>query len=499
MKKLMSILLVLAMVLTLAPMAFASEEAVVEAEEIIIDELEEEEPFEQSDEAPALDGAVSGQCGASVSWSLDGGTLTISGAGSMEDFDGGYVLISGGEQYKSYQPWISYADQITGVVVRSGVTSIGDNAFANLYRLKSVELPASVKAIGDHAFHNCDSLTTIKLPEGVETLGTYAFKNCRYLESVTLPVSLKTVAAYAFDSCSALTDVYFSGSEAQWNSISIQSNGNGRLLDAHRTYLGETFIDKVTIKVQPPVAGQRAGDVIASAADTSYGVYKTLWRDMTDNCYLEDDDVFLVGHTYCVYVSVASAAGNVFAYTGSGMDMKLAVTATVNGESAYIGTTVQAPDGQSIEPHYAKTYLTTGYPTAPGGVTINGSVIYYGDTVKCSLTGAATRIPASKLHYQWQTSQDNRNWTDASGGTGSSWTIPSGGASAGYIRVIVTADGYGGQLVSEVHTLNVSAAPIAPTRPWRRTGRARRPQAVSPASTPAWRLSSTTAACRVYT
>ena len=82
-----------------------------------------------------LTGGAAGD-GSGVTWQLTENTddpstykLTISGSGAMEDFPFG-----------SYQPWYSFHDQITSVVVSPGVTSIGQCAFSRFAKLTHVDI-----------------------------------------------------------------------------------------------------------------------------------------------------------------------------------------------------------------------------------------------------------------------------------------------------------------------------------------------------------------------
>jgi len=92
-----------------------------------------------------------GTCGSGLSWVLDvkNGTLTISGSGAMSDYTA------------ENAPWAKYSDDITTVVIGSGVTAIGDNAFAGCTALETVAVPKSVKTIGDGAFYDCTALATV--------------------------------------------------------------------------------------------------------------------------------------------------------------------------------------------------------------------------------------------------------------------------------------------------------------------------------------------------
>jgi uncharacterized repeat protein (TIGR02543 family) len=91
-------------------------------------------------------------CGAavgSVTAVLDNGVLTISGYGMMADFTYGNV------------PWAGHASAITSVVIKNGVTTIGDYAFFGCEYLASVTIAGNVAAIGRYAFAGSYSLSTI--------------------------------------------------------------------------------------------------------------------------------------------------------------------------------------------------------------------------------------------------------------------------------------------------------------------------------------------------
>ena len=138
------------------------------------------------DEAePLLYTADSGKCGDNVRWSISGTTLTISGTGAMWDY--------------TDSPW--YGRDITDVVVKSGVTSVGECAFADCWNLQRVSLPRSITTIQYGAFYYCHSLQAISIPSTVERIGERAFQLCGALSSVSLPDSITTVEPYAFSNC----------------------------------------------------------------------------------------------------------------------------------------------------------------------------------------------------------------------------------------------------------------------------------------------------------
>ena len=222
--------------------------------------------------------SYTGTCGENVTWTLEGGILTISGEGDMESY------------YGVKAPWYNKADEIISIEVLSGVTSIGDNvfmdlpyvnlaavsssvksvglcafkdcgslenvlleeglltisdsAFADCSQLQSIDIPNSVESIGDCAFQNCSNLRTITLPTGITSIGMSAFNGCTSLNNISIPEGVTTIRVSAFASCSdlvrvdvpesmtsvesnafnacdSLSYVDYSGTKAQWDKISI--------------------------------------------------------------------------------------------------------------------------------------------------------------------------------------------------------------------------------------------------------------------------------------
>lgn len=103
--------------------------------------------------------------------------------------------------------------------IPDGITAIGQEVFSCCYSLEHVQIPESVQEIGMDAFFFCESLKNIKIPDGVVKIDVLVFSNCDSLEYVEIPASVTTIVGGAFDVCESLSEIRYSGTKAQWNSI----------------------------------------------------------------------------------------------------------------------------------------------------------------------------------------------------------------------------------------------------------------------------------------
>lgn len=186
----------------------------------------------------------------SLSWKADYNSppysLTVSGSGAMQKTDA-----------ESY-PWHGHFMQgksgaASKIAIESGVTSIADDAFnmtgcqnisiagtvtsigarafqhggtdgQNSPYVASVEIPGSVKTIGAEAFGSFNGLSFV-LHNGVEEIGDGAFAS-RALKSIYLPASLKKIGTGVLSSDSeSLKDIYYAGSEADFNAKGLTQLG----------------------------------------------------------------------------------------------------------------------------------------------------------------------------------------------------------------------------------------------------------------------------------
>lgn len=177
-------------------------------------------------------------------------------------------------------------EKVSQIIIPDSVTVIGYSSFDNCTSLESITIPASVTEISNAPFYNCISLKSITVdpdnksfasdesgtlyniaktnliqypagrtdanfavPDTIETLSFGAFANCKYLFNVILPDSvtkidsmcfvgcfslevitlsknLTMIGEMAFSECLNLKDVYYTGTQNDWNQISVRSDNN---------------------------------------------------------------------------------------------------------------------------------------------------------------------------------------------------------------------------------------------------------------------------------
>ena len=94
--------------------------------------------------------------------------------------------------------------KLKSIVIPNAVSTIGKRAFFKCTRLLSVKLPPSLTSIDDYAFYVCSSITTLVFPDNVQKIGGYAFSNCYNAfenNTLVLPKKLQTISMFAFEYC----------------------------------------------------------------------------------------------------------------------------------------------------------------------------------------------------------------------------------------------------------------------------------------------------------
>ncbi len=149
----------------------------------------------------------------------------------------------------------SHCPKLKSITIPDSVVLIDQAAFYMDYELEEVIITknSQLETIGLHAFYACTSLGTFYVPVKVKTLnnlatecstyytgeanvsGRGAFYECTSLKSVQFENTLTRINGYTFERCTALTDVYYAGTEEEWNAIEIRT-GNDYLTSATKHY-----------------------------------------------------------------------------------------------------------------------------------------------------------------------------------------------------------------------------------------------------------------------
>ena len=200
---------------------------------------------------------------AAQTWTSGGCTVTLNdGTLTVSKTEGGNGVMANYVENGEYEnivdtPWDDFWYQITSIVINEGVKEIGVGAFAFLYEVSSVTLPASVISIGRWAFYavgyGVDSrvvnyngtltkwcniyftdwqsnpayktiwtdgsvspaadlviqghaIRNLVIPNDVTSVGFAAFIGCN-LQTVVIPSGVTSIGHYSFQGCSS--PIYF--------------------------------------------------------------------------------------------------------------------------------------------------------------------------------------------------------------------------------------------------------------------------------------------------
>ncbi len=188
-------------------------------EDSTIDEL-----VENNDNINYVSLGAFGYAGENLQWKYSDGVLEIFGTGTtVNPGTGGYGTWVNSTFYKYYK-------NITKVIIGPSVTTVYNDAFANMDSLLTVEIPAGLTKLGTEAFAYCDKLLTIYISgnepvvgtfdlSNITSLSSYALHSCTAVKNIILG-DIATINAHAFSKCTALETVTVNNT----NAVNVKEN-----------------------------------------------------------------------------------------------------------------------------------------------------------------------------------------------------------------------------------------------------------------------------------
>lgn len=319
---------------------------------------------------------------------------------------------------------------LKSVAIGNGVTRIKDDAFALCTSLTSITIPDNVTSIGDNTFYECTNLESIIIGKGVINIGEGAFCRCTNLTSITIPDNIISIDDYAFVGCTSLTDVYYSGTEEEWNEIEIGSYNT--CLTSATIHYGEEAPSTTTTEATTTTT------TTTTTAVTGETVYPTTeLKEVVDGENTYDCVGFEVsgnkGNVITVYYTVDENSGEssclYFGYWDDESDVWVddtqlnLGTGDVSGSYTFKGedqtlVLITWPDASYVSNVY---YVITG----SGETTTSSNATTTTTSTTTTTTTTTTTITTTTDSYDFIDSVDNWSFRNSSSNFGSSYYINS--------------------------------------------------------------------------
>ncbi len=292
-------------------------------------------------------------------------------------------------------------------------------------------IPDGVVQIASRAFEDLEGLTSLVVPEGVERIENGTFCGCWNMKSITLPSSLTFIGERAFTYDHSLADVYFLGTQAQWNAVQIESN-NDSLSNATVHCLGVEPFDPIVSQPADQTVPLKANAVFSVQAEGTDLTYrwqycksgKTTWYDSSfEGC---DTNA----------LTVQATAGR------DGQRYRCVITDADGSEA------ISAPATLTVGPEQASIRITD--QPADQTVPLKASAVF------------SVQAEGMGLTYRWQYSKPGKPtwWYDSSfeGCDTIALTVQATAGRDGQRYRCVITDANGSEVISEPAALTVGPA-----------------------------------------
>ncbi|MCH5196635.1 MAG: leucine-rich repeat domain-containing protein [Oscillospiraceae bacterium] len=229
---------------------------------------------------------------------------------------------------------------------------IVNNVLCNATTAKGdVVIPDGITSISEAAFFK-SGITSVKIPDSVTSIRIYTFSRCEDLKSITIPKSVTTISQDSFPSCTSLTDIYYTGSEEEWNQISIGTR-NEALFNATVHY-------NSTAPETPDVTDPEPPEVTEPDVFESNGVTATA-----------DDGVLPDGAVFSVEPKSSNESNTQFSYE---------INFTLNGEkiqpNGYVTVKIPVPEALVGKTIFVYRVSDSGRYTRLKAEVVGGYIVF---------------------------------------------------------------------------------------------------------------------------
>ena len=117
-----------------------------------------------------------------------------------------------GIKVKGIKDYAFYTDPVKKVSLPNTIEYIGSSAFRDCSQISELILPSEIKYIGANAFFGLEKIKSVVIPERITQIFPYTFAMCTDLKSVVIKGNVTAIYEGAFNSCKNLESINFPNS-----------------------------------------------------------------------------------------------------------------------------------------------------------------------------------------------------------------------------------------------------------------------------------------------
>ena len=122
-------------------------------------------------------------------------------------------------------------ENLEHLTIPDSITRAGQHAFSSCPNLKTVSIGNGLSCIDLDAFARCGSLQSVIIGNSLTYIADYAFYRCFSLKYIVIPESVNVIGWNAFEFCPSVEQVFYCGTESDWQNIDIYSFNEGLTSD----------------------------------------------------------------------------------------------------------------------------------------------------------------------------------------------------------------------------------------------------------------------------